>query len=387
MPVITNINDLKEMYRRRVPKMFFDYTESGSWTEQTFRDNIADFSEIRLRQRVAIDISARHTRSHMVGESVSMPVAIAPVGMTGLQSADGEIKAALAAEQFGVPFTLSTMSICSIEEVAAKTKKAFWFQLYVMRDKDFMGNLLQRAKNAGCSTLVITLDLQVLGQRHKDIKNGLSAPPKITISNFLDMLTKWSWGIDMLKAKRRNFGNIVGHASGVSDTTSLSAWTAEQFDPELTWEEVKRIRDMWDGKVVLKGILDQEDAKLAVDVGADAIIVSNHGGRQLDGAQSSIRMLPKIVEALDNQIEVHMDGGIRSGQDVLKSLAMGASGTYIGRSFVYGLGAMGQKGVEIALLLIQKELETSMALCGCCSVNDLSKDILHIPKNFTGDWI
>ena len=386
MPTITNIDDLKQVYRRRVPKMFFDYTESGSWTEQTFRDNISDFADIRLRQRVAVDMSGRHTRSQMIGHEVALPVALAPVGMTGLQCADGEIKAARAAEAFGVPFTLSTMSICSIEEVAAKTAKPFWFQLYVMRDRDFMKRLMQRAKDAGCSALVITLDLQVLGQRHKDLKNGLSAPPKITIANFLDMATKWAWVIEILSAQRRNFGNIVGHVKGVSDTTSLSSWTAEQFDPQLDWKVVKEIRDRWDGKVILKGILDEEDAKLALNVGADAIIVSNHGGRQLDGAESAIRILPKILEAVGDKIEVHIDSGIRSGQDVLKALALGAKGTYIGRSFVYGLGAMGQKGVTKALEIIQKELETSMALCGCRSVDELSPDILRIPAHFGGNW-
>ncbi len=386
MPVITNIDDLKQIYRRRVPKMFFDYAESGSWSEQTFRDNVNDFADIRLRQRVAVDMSGRHTRSQMIGRNVAMPVALAPVGLTGLHSADGELKAARAAEAFGVPFTLSTMSICSIEEVAAKTTKPFWFQLYVMRDRDFMRRLMQRAKDAGCSALVITLDLQVLGQRHKDLKNGLSAPPKITPANFLDMATKWAWGIEMLSAQRRNFGNIVGHVKGISDTASLSAWTAEQFDPKLDWNDVKEIREMWDGKVILKGILDEEDAKLGLNVGADAIIVSNHGGRQLDGAQSAIRMLPKILDAVGDKIEVHMDSGIRSGQDVLKALALGAKGTYIGRSFVYGLGAMGQQGVTKALEIIQKELETSMALCGCRTIEELSRDILRVPSDFSGTW-
>jgi len=386
MPVITNIDDLKQIYRRRVPKMFFDYAESGSWSEQTFRDNVNDFADIRLRQRIAVDMSGRHTRSQMIGQDVAMPVALAPVGLTGLQSADGEIKAARAAEAFGVPFTLLTMSISSIEDLAAHTQAPFWFQLYVMRDRDFMRRLMQRAKDAGCSALVITLDLQVLGQRHKDLKNGLSAPPKITPANFLDMATKWAWGIEMLSAQRRNFGNIVGHVKGISDTTSLSAWTAEQFDPKLDWNDVKEIREMWDGKVILKGILDEEDAKLGLNMGADAIIVSNHGGRQLDGAQSAIRMLPKILDAVGDKIEVHMDSGIRSGQDVLKALALGAKGTYIGRSFVYGLGAMGQQGVTKALEIIQKELETSMALCGCRTIEELSRDILRVPSDFSGTW-
>ena len=382
MPVITTIDDLKTLYRRRVPKMFYDYAESGSWSEQTFRENVDDFAKIRFRQRVAVDMSDRHTRSSMAGQAVSMPVALAPVGLTGLQSADGEIKAARAAENFGVPFTLSTMSICSIEEVAAKTSKPFWFQLYVMKDRDFMKRLIARAKAAECSALVITLDLQVRGQRHKDIKNGLSAPPKLTPKTALNLATKWAWGIEMLTARRRNFGNIVGHAQGVSDTTSLSAWTAEQFDPTLDWNLIKEIRDMWDGTVILKGILDEEDAKLALQVGADAIIVSNHGGRQLDGAESAIRVLPRIVAAVGDRIEVHMDSGIRSGQDVLKALALGAKGTYIGRSFIYGLGAMGQKGVATALEIIQKELETTMALCGHKTLSTVNREILKIPEGF-----
>jgi L-lactate dehydrogenase (cytochrome) len=349
MPIITNIDDLKKIYRRRVPKMFFDYAESGSWTEQTFKENVTDFSELRLRQRVAVDMSGRHTRAQMIGQDVTMPVALAPIGLTGLQSADGEIKAARAAENFGVPYTLSTMSICSIEDVAANTEKPFWFQLYVMKDQDYMSRLMARAKEAKCSALVITLDLQVLGQRHKDIKNGLSAPPKLTPKTLLNLSTKWGWGMEMLRTRRKNFGNVVGHAKGVSDTTSLSSWTAEQFDPKLDWDKIKDLRKKWDGKVILKGILDAEDAHLALNVGADAIIVSNHGGRQLDGAQSSIRVLPSIIDAVGDKIEVHVDGGIRSGQDVLKAFALGAKGTYIGRSYIYGLGAMGQKGVQLSL--------------------------------------
>ena len=386
MPVITNIDDLKKIYRRRVPKMFFDYTESGSWTEQTFKDNETDFTDLRLRQRVAVDMSDRHTRSKMVGEDVAMPVALAPVGLTGMQSADGEIKAARAAEQFGVPYTLSTMSICSIEDVAAKIERPFWFQLYVMKDEDYMASLMARAKEANCSALVITLDLQVLGQRHNDIKNGLSAPPKPTIKTLLNLTTKWGWALEMLGTKRRTFGNVVGHADGVSDTSSLSSWTAEQFDPKLDWDKIKSLRKKWHGKVILKGILDVEDAKLALNVGADAIIVSNHGGRQLDGAQSSIRTLPSIIDAVGDKIEVHLDGGIRSGQDVLKALALGAKGTYIGRSYIYGLGAMGQKGVRLSLEIIQKELETTMALCGHRTLDQLSRDTLKIPANFEGNW-
>ena len=386
MSSITNIDDLKKIYRRRVPKMFYDYTESGSWAEQTFRENVTDFTDLRLRQRVAVDTSGRHTRSKMVGDQVTMPVALAPVGLTGMQCADGEIKAALAAEQFGVPYTLSTMSICSIEDVAARTEKPFWFQVYVMKDKDYMSRLIHRAKDAKCSALVITLDLQVLGQRHKDIKNGLSAPPKLTAKTLFNLSTKWGWGIEMLGTRRKTFGNVVGHAKGVSDTSSLSSWTAEQFDPKLDWNKIKSLRKKWSDKVILKGILDVEDAKLALNVGADAIIVSNHGGRQLDGAQSTIRALPAILDAVGDKIEVHLDGGIRSGQDVLKAIALGAKGTYIGRAYIYGLGAMGQKGVRLALEIIQKELETTMALCGHRNLDQLSRDTLQIPANFGGDW-
>ncbi len=386
MPVITNIDDLKRIYERRVPRMFYDYCESGSWTEQTFRDNVSDFGQIRLRQRVAVDMSGRSTKTQMIGQDVAMPVALAPVGLTGMQHADGEIKAARAAEKFGVPFTLSTMSINSIEEVAAHTTKPFWFQLYTMKDTDFTERLIERAKAAGCSALVITLDLQILGQRHKDLKNGLSAPPKLTPKTIANLMTKWSWGIGMLSAKRRNFGNIVGHVSGISDTTQLGAWTNEQFDPSLDWDKVARLMEQWGGKVILKGILDPEDAKQAAKLGADAIVVSNHGGRQLDGALSSIRMLRPILDAVGSEVEVHIDGGIRSGQDVLKAVAMGAKGTYIGRSFVYGLGAMGEKGVQTALEVIHKELDVSMALCGEKNVAALGPHNLLIPADFEGRW-
>ena len=345
MPVITTIDDLKRLHERRVPRMFYDYAESGSWTEQTFRENTTDFEQIRLRQRVAVDMSGRSTKTQMIGQDVAMPVALAPVGLTGMQHADGEIKAARAAEAFGVPFTLSTMSINSIEDVAEATTKPFWFQLYTMRDEDYVARLIQRAKDAKCSALVITLDLQILGQRHKDLKNGLSAPPKLTAKTLANLATKWSWGIGMMGAKRRSFGNIVGHVHGVDDTANLGAWTAEQFDPTLDWGKIAKLKEQWGGKVILKGILDADDARMALKVGADAIIVSNHGGRQLDGAISSIRALPSILEAVGDQIEVHLDSGIRSGQDVLKAMAMGAKGTYIGRAFIYGLGAMGQPGI------------------------------------------
>ncbi|WP_102107530.1 alpha-hydroxy acid oxidase [Oceaniglobus roseus] len=382
MPTITEIEDLKRIYKRRVPKMFYDYCESGAWTEQTFRENSTDFDLLRLRQRVAVDMEGRSTATQMIGEDVTMPVALAPVGMTGMQHADGEILAAKAAEKFGVPFTLSTMSICSLEDIARHTSKPFWFQLYVMRDQDFVANMIQRAKDVGCSALVLTLDLQILGQRHKDIKNGLSAPPKLTPKTIANLATKWGWGLNMLQTHRRTFGNIVGHAKGVSDMGNLSSWTAEQFDPRLDWDKVKRLKDQWGGKLILKGILDAEDAKMALQVGADAIIVSNHGGRQLDGALSSIRVLPEIVEAVGDQVEVHVDGGIRSGQDVLKCIALGAKGTYIGRAFIYGLGAMGQKGVETALEVIRKELDITMALCGRKKIQDVDRDVLLIDDDF-----
>ncbi len=386
MPVITNIQDLKRIYERRVPRMFFDYTESGSWTEQTFRDNSSDFEDIRLRQRVAVDMSGRSTASRMIGQDVTMPVALAPVGLTGMQHADGEMKAAKAAEEFGVPFTLSTMSINSIEDVAEHTSAPFWFQLYTMKDEDYVSRLIQRAKDAKCSALVITLDLQILGQRHKDLKNGLSAPPKLTAKTIANLMTKWAWGLEMLGAQRREFGNIVGHVEGISDASSLGAWTAEQFDPSLDWKKVEKLMEQWGGKVILKGILDADDAKMAAKLGADAIVVSNHGGRQLDGALSSIRVLPEIEDAVGGDIEVHLDSGIRSGQDVLKALALGAQGTYIGRAFIYGLGAMGQKGVTTALDVIQKELDTTMALCGERNVGDLGRHNLLVPEDFGGRW-
>lgn len=386
MPVITEIEDLKRLYKRRVPKMFYDYAESGSWTEQTFRDNSSDFDLIRLRQRIARDMAGRTTASTMVGQDVSMPVALAPVGLTGMQAADGEIKAAKAAERFGVPYTLSTMSICSIEDVAEHTQKPFWFQVYTLKDDDFMKRLFARAKDAKCHALVITVDLQIMGQRHKDIKNGLSAPPKLSVKSIANMATKIPWGLEMLGTKRRSFGNIVGHAKGVTDPTSLSSWTAESFDPSLNWERIKQFRSWWDGPVILKGILDAEDAKLAVNAGADAIVVSNHGGRQLDGALSSIRMLPQIMDAVGDKIEVHLDSGIRSGQDVLKALAMGARGTMIGRAYVYGLGARGQQGVTEALEVIERELSLSMGLCGERDIANLSRNNLLIPKGFQGEW-
>mgnify|MGYP001130972259 CR=1 FL=1 len=386
MPVITCIEDLRRIYERRAPRMFYDYAESGSWTEQTFRENTSDFKDIYLRQRVAVDMSGRSTASQMIGQDVAMPVALAPVGLTGMQAADGEIKAARAAEKFGVPFTLSTMSICSIEDVAENTSKPFWMQVYTLKDDDFMQRLFDRAKAAKCSAAIITVDLQVMGQRHKDLKNGLSAPPKLTAKSVANMMTKVQWGLGMLGTKRRFFGNIVGHAKGVTDPSSLTTWTAEAFDPALDWDRIRQFRKMWDGPLIIKGILDPRDAVEALNVGADAIIVSNHGGRQLDGALSAIRALPAIMDAVGDKIEVHLDSGIRSGQDVLKALAMGAKGTYIGRAFVYGLGAMGEAGVTKALEVIHKELDVSMALCGRRDVTALDRDILMIPKGFEGDW-
>ncbi|WP_375255392.1 L-lactate dehydrogenase [Yoonia sp.] len=386
MPVITTIADLKRLHKRRTPKMFYDYAESGSWTEQTFRENTSDFDKIRLRQRIAVDMTNRTTASQMIGQDVAMPVALAPVGLTGMQCAEGEIKAARAAEKFGVPFTLSTMSICSIEDVAEKTEKPFWFQVYTLKDDEFMQRLFDRARAAKCSAMVITLDLQIMGQRHKDLKNGLSAPPKLTLASMANLATKWPWGIEMLQTKRRTFGNVIGHAKGVSDPSSLSSWIAEAFDHALDWDRVAQLMKMWGGPVILKGILDADDARKAAELGADAIIVSNHGGRQLDGALSSIRALPAIMDAVGDKVEVHLDSGIRSGQDVLKALAMGAKGTYIGRAYVNGLGAMGEKGVTTALDVIHKELDLTMALCGRRDVNDLDRDILLIPEDFEGRW-
>lgn len=386
MPVITCIEDLRKLHERRAPRMFYDYADSGSWTEQTYRENTTAFEDIKLKQRVAVDMSDRSLKSTMIGSEVSMPVALSPVGLTGMQNADGEIKAARAAERFGVPFALSTMSICSIEDVAEHTSKPFWFQLYVMRDEEFVDNLIERAKRAGCSAMVLTLDLQILGQRHKDLKNGMSAPPKLTPRTMANLATKWGWGMEMLKTKRRTFGNIVGHAKSVDDMSSLGSWTAEQFDPRLDWEKIRKLKEKWGGKLILKGILEPEDAEKAVEVGADAIIVSNHGGRQLDGAMPAIRMLPKIVRAVGDRIEVHFDSGIRSGQDVLKALALGAHATHIGRAWLYGLGAMGEEGVTTALEVIRKELDTTMALTGRRDVRELGRDVLYVPRLFEGDW-
>ncbi len=376
MGVVACVEDLRKQMQRRVPRMFYDYCESGSWTESTFEANETDLQAIKFRQRVAIDVSERSTAMKMLGQDVPMPVALAPTGLTGMQHGDGEILAAQAAEAFGVPFTLSTMSICSIEDVAANTSKPFWFQLYVMRDRNFIRNLVERAKAANCSALMITLDLQIMGQRHKDVRNGLSAPPKLTLGNIMNLATKPSWCLGMLGTRRRQFRNIVGHVEGVKDMSSLADWTASQFDPRLSWEDVAEIRRMWDGKVILKGILDAEDAKQAVNVGADAIVVSNHGGRQLDGAASSIAALPAIVDAVGDKTEVWMDGGIRTGQDVLRAVALGARGTLIGRAFLYGLGAGGRAGVTRVLEILHKELDLTMALCGRSNLSEVDDSIL-----------
>ena len=376
MAAIACVDDLRKKMQRRVPRMFYDYCESGSWTESTFNANESDLQDIKFRQRVAIDVSERSTAMTMLGEEVPMPVALAPTGLTGMQHADGEILAAQAAEEFGVPFTLSTMSICSIEDVAENTSKPFWFQLYVMRDRQFIRNLVERARAANCSALMITLDLQIMGQRHKDVRNGLSAPPKLTLKNIANLATKPSWCLGMLGTRRREFRNIVGYVSGVKNMSSLADWTVNQFDPRLSWEDVREIRKQWGGKIIIKGILDVEDAKQAVNVGADVVVVSNHGGRQLDGAPSSIAALPAIVDAIGDKCEVWMDGGIRTGQDILRAVALGAKGTLIGRAFLYGLGAGGREGVSKVLEILHKELDLTMALCGRSKLAEVDESIL-----------
>ena len=376
MTIVTCIEDLRVFARRRVPRMFYDYADAGSWTESTYRANESDFAKILLRQRVAVNMEGRSLRTTMVGQEVAMPVALAPTGLAGMQHADGEIHAARAAEKFGVPYIMSMMSICSIEDVAARTSKPFWFQPYMLRDRAFMERLIARAKAARCSALVLTLDLQVLGQRHKDLKNGMTAPPKLTLKNIANMATKPRWCLGMLGTRRHQFGNIVGHVSGVGDMSSLSSWTAQQFDPKLDWNDVAWVRRLWDGPLILKGVMDVEDAKLAAASGADALVVSNHGGRQLDGAPSSISALPAIAESVGSKIEVWMDGGIRSGQDVLKAVALGAKGVLIGRAFLYGLGAMGEAGVTRCLEIIYKELDITMAFCGHTRITDVDRGIL-----------
>lgn len=379
---ITHIADFQQKARRRVPKMFYDYVNSGSWTESTYKANEADLQQLLFKQRVAVNIEHRTTQSQLLGLPVTMPVAISPTGLTGMLHADGEMLAAQAAANFGVPFTLSTMSICSLEDVAASTRSPFWFQLYVMRDRSFMEALIDRAKAANCSALVVTLDLQVLGQRHKDIKNGLSTPPKPTLRNIINLATKPYWCSQMLKTKRRGFGNIMGHVKGITDLSSLATWTAEQFDPTLCWDDIEWIKSRWGGKLILKGIMEPEDAQLAVDAGADAIVVSNHGGRQLDGAPSSVSALVPIIDAVKGKTEIYMDGGIRSGQDALRALALGADGVMIGRAFLYALAVAGQAGVERCLAIIQNELAVSMALCGKNSVAEVDRQVLLNPTIF-----
>ena len=376
MSAIACIEDLRKKAKKRVPRMFYDYADGGSWSESTYRANEDDLQAIKFRQRVAIDVNRRDTGMEMLGKKVTMPVALAPTGLTGMLHADGEILAAKAAADFGVPFTLSTMSICSIEDVAANSDAPFWFQLYVMRDREFIRRLVERTRAANCSALMITLDLQIMGQRHKDVQNGLSAPPKPTLRNLINLIQKPAWCLGMMGTKRRQFGNIVGHVQGVKDVSSLADWTVSQFDASLSWEDVKEIRKQWDGKVIIKGILDAEDARNAVNVGADAIVVSNHGGRQLDGALSAIKALPAIVDAVGNKAEVWMDSGIRSGQDVLRAIALGAQGTLIGRAFLYGLGAYGQVGVTQALEIIHKELDLTMGLCGQSELRKVDSSIL-----------
>lgn len=382
MTTLVEIADYKRLARRRVPKLFFDYADSGSWTESTYRANESDFQKLMLRQRVAVDMTNRNLATELIGQPVSMPVAIAPTGLTGMQRANGEILAAQACEEAGIPYTLSTMSICSIEDVAAHTTQPFWFQLYVMKDRGFINSLIQRARDAGCSALVLTFDLQILGQRHKDIRNGLSAPPKLTPKHLWQMATRPGWCFGMAGTHRRDFRNIVGHVKGVDDMSSLGEWTAKQFDPQLSWADIEWIKEQWGGPLILKGILDPEDAKIAAQSGADAIIVSNHGGRQLDGARSSIAALPEIVEAVGDQIEIHMDGGIRSGQDVLKAVALGAKGVYIGRPYLYGLGARGKAGVTEVLEIIRNELDITMALCGERDIQNVGRHNLDMSSAF-----
>lgn len=386
MPVITCIEDLKQLYKRRVPKMFYDYVETGSWSESTFKNNSRDLDLIKFNQKVGVDISQTSTEISMFGNKMSMPLALAPVGLTGMQSADGEIKAARAARKKGIPFILSTMSVCSIEDVAREAGEGFWFQLYYMNDQEFSRNLIKRAKEANCSALVLTMDLHVLGQRHMDLKNGLSIPPRPNLKSLLDLSTKVRWGLGILRTPRKNFGNVYGHVDGVENLGSLMSWVADQFYSKLDWETVRRVKDLWDGPLVLKGIMDVEDAKKAVSIGADAIVVSNHGGRQLDGALSSIRMLPAIVEAVGDKVEIYFDSGIRSGQDVLRAIGLGAKATLIGRAYIYGLGAMGEAGVEKAIEVMHKELATSMALCGIRDITEFGEKNLLIPSDFQTNW-
>ena len=376
MQQMTCIEDLRDLARRRVPRAFFDYADSGSYSEGTLRANRTDLEKITLRQRVLVDVSARSQETTILGEKVSVPLILAPVGLTGMQHGDGEILAAQAAEEAGIPFTLSTMSICSIEDVAAGTKKPFWFQLYVIKDRGFSKEILERAHKAGCKTLVLTVDLQVLGQRHRDIKNGMTVPPELRIANIIDIAMKPAWALSVLKGKRKTFGNLAGHVKGMDNVNSLGAWIQGQFDPALSWRDVDWIKSIWPGKLVIKGILDVDDARTAVKLGADALVVSNHGGRQLDGAPSSISALPRIADAIGSDLEVMFDGGIRTGADIIRALALGAKSCMIGRAYAWGLGAGGKAGVHRAIEILQKELDVTMALTGKNSIAEIGPDVL-----------
>ena len=377
MTKINCIEDQRVRAQKFVPRMFYEYADGGSWAEDTYRANEKDWKKIKFNQKVGVDVGTRETSMNMLGKKLIMPVALSPVGLIGMHRADGEIHAARAAERFGVPFTLSTMSICSLEDVAKNTKEQFWFQLYVMRDREFIGRLIERARNANCSTLVVTVDLPILGNRYKDRNNGLSTPPKMTLKNILNLITKPSWCFEMSKTKRRNFGNVVGHVKGVNDMSSLADWVSSQFDPTLTWDDLAEIRKVWDRKLVIKGILNPEDAESAVSIGADAIVVSNHGGRQLDGAISTVQALCPIVDRVGGRVEVWVDGGIRSGQDILRAIALGANGVMIGRAYLYGLGASGEEGVLQTLNIMLNELDSTMALCGSSNLRDVDKSILR----------
>ncbi|MEI7806416.1 MAG: alpha-hydroxy acid oxidase [Hyphomicrobiales bacterium] len=376
MKNITCIDDLRELARRRVPRAFFQYADHGSYSMSTLRANRDDLERMKLRQRVMVDVDKRDTSTKILGEKAALPIALAPIGLLGMQHGDGEILAARAAQEAGIPFTLSTMSIGSIEDVAAAVDKPFWFQLYVIRDRGFMKALIERAIAAKCSALVLTVDLQILGQRHCDIKNGMTVPPEIRVRNIIDIATKPSWALSILKGKRKTFGNLAGHVKGMENVTSLSQWTASQFDPTLNWKDIEWIRSIWPGKLILKGILDADDAKIAAKTGASAMIVSNHGGRQLDGAPSSISALPKIADAVGSDIEIMFDGGIRSGQDVLRALALGAKSCMVGRAYVYGLGAGGQAGVAKSIDIIRRELDVTMALCGVKRIDEIGPQVL-----------
>ena len=378
MKHITCIEDLRQMHKRRVPKAFFDYADRGSYAEETLRANRDDLQEIKFRQRVLVDVSKRDLSTKILGEFAAMPLILAPVGLLGMQHGDGEIHACRAAQAAGIPFTQSTMSICSIEDIAAAVDKPFWFQLYVIRDRGFIKSLIERAIAAKCSALVVTVDLQVIGQRHQDIKTGMTVPPEWSLSKLLDFASKPGWVSGVLRGKRRTFGNLVGHIKGTEDITALSVWINSQFDTTLNWKDIDWIRSIWPGKLILKGILDVEDAEIAAKTGAQAIVVSNHGGRQLDGAPSSIEVLPEIVDAVGSQIESMFDGGIRSGQDVMRALALGAKSCMIGRAYAYGLGAAGQEGVATAIELIGKELTTTMGLCGLNTIAEIGDHVLAV---------